>query len=270
MTAGKWEKLKKEFFYDRLFHLALIVSVRCEDGSSETLVIEKNQVINISKMYKKTDETQVFFLGKPPKEITLDQFVKNGENSVPQRQWFVYDGFTSNCQRFMMDLLSANDMLTNNARDFIFQDMSEMMKRIPSFAKFVQRAITDASSLFIRATGGNRETSYAGKPGLDLRGGLDPRPKIISDINSVHYKLTGDDLTYEQMESLLDDSVQQLKVRLKAIGDLLRERSRNIRVPSPQRRGYRERRNQNTGGSSGLSSDDVEKIVHGMVSVMVS
>ena len=48
LSLGKWESLKRDSDYDRMFHLYMVIKL----GNGHMIRLEKNQVINISTSFK--------------------------------------------------------------------------------------------------------------------------------------------------------------------------------------------------------------------------
>jgi len=152
ISFGTWNKQKKKYNYDKLFHLALVVTVQCRDRETVDIIIEKNEVINISRDYKVTNETETFPI-KPKKIITLNKLLENTLNNVGERKYFIYDGFTNNCQLFVRYILESNNLYDKKAEGFIFQDISQVLKGIPKYVKRIQKAVTDMASWYSKIVG---------------------------------------------------------------------------------------------------------------------
>tara|TARA_R110002073_G_scaffold334438_1_gene523968 strand:- start:931 stop:1278 length:348 start_codon:yes stop_codon:yes gene_type:complete len=61
-------------------------------------------------------------------------------------RFFRYDALTSNCQLFVKSCLEAIGMYTNEAKAFVYQDLEELMKELPSFVGGIAKKITDIQS----------------------------------------------------------------------------------------------------------------------------
>ena len=231
ISLGKWEKLRKEYYYDKLFHLSLQLTL--EDG--KILALEKFDVVSLSvdkrcdlsnvdcmnvaypknkggqlvceddeyssgdKCYKKQkrsikfDRKKYDLMNNPinPKKIekkiekdtrlTVNQLVKDPLNSMTKEEYFVYDPFKKNCQLFVSKILSHFGLLNKKSKDFIYQDIGEIIKRLPFYVKWTAKAFTDVSAFSkkIRGSGCGCESC--------LKGGCDSCmkcPLINTEINS--------------------------------------------------------------------------------------
>jgi hypothetical protein len=155
ISLGKWDKARKELGYDKFFHLALIATVQSPTGL-KNIVIEKNEVVNISTDYKTTKDTEV--LNVPyNKDLTLDQFLSKTLDVMGRSNFFRYDAFNNNCQVFIKTLLSTSGLLTPEADKFIFQDLKELSSKIPNWVQPITRGITDFGAIISKLSGKGQE-----------------------------------------------------------------------------------------------------------------
>jgi len=148
VSLGKWNELRKKYGFDRLFHLALVANV-----GGKNIIIEKNEVINISTNYKTYDttETEVVPLGE--RHLTVDEMLKKARETVGDVTFFSYDAFNNNCQFFIKYCLEAVDLYSDSARDFLFQDLGELVKELPGYVSKVANAATDTGAVFNKISG---------------------------------------------------------------------------------------------------------------------
>jgi DNA adenine methylase len=144
ITLGKWNEVRKKYSYDSLFHLSLIASVRMPDGALKQILMEKNEVINITDSFSSAGSIQY---KKVPVAccITLNDFLKNAE-AKGGADYFLYDAFTANCQMFLMTLLDANGLTTEATKEFIYQPVDELVKDLPGYTQKVARGLTDIAA----------------------------------------------------------------------------------------------------------------------------
>lgn len=148
LSLGQWEKSKKKYHFDELFHLRMIATL--SNGSN--VLIEKNQNINIIAYNRSsdTDKTESMNVPLRGKRITLQQLIDTTLNKVGEERFLEYDPFTTNCQRFILDILESNGLSSNNIKKFIYQDVSEMIEELPGYLKFISKEATDTASLIDR------------------------------------------------------------------------------------------------------------------------
>jgi hypothetical protein len=145
ISLGQLQLLMQKYGFDKLFHLALIVTLQ----NGKKLVVEKNEQINISDRISiaKDTETMQVSISTP---LTLNQLLKNSLNAVGKERFFIYDAFNrgngGNCQDFILYLLKASHLLTPQYHDFVFQDLTELFKKLPSYVGDVARVATDTAS----------------------------------------------------------------------------------------------------------------------------
>jgi hypothetical protein len=136
--------------YDKLFHLGIMLIL--DNGT--IISVDKNQIINIKKIDK--IETQSTRTGTEIQEVnlnnhiyTLDQVINNTRTRMGDQKFEVYNAFSSNCQDLILNLLEANYYGNKSDRDFVKQDLTELIRNIkfyPYFQSFLQ-GITDLARL---------------------------------------------------------------------------------------------------------------------------
>jgi hypothetical protein len=148
ISLGKFDKLKKKYNFDELFHLALIVNV-----SGRNIIIEKNEVVNISFNYQTTNKTQTMNVNLENQKMNINDMLTKTLNRIGPNKFFVYDSFSQNCQVFIRDILETNNLYSDDINNFVFQDVSELMKELPEFTRKGARFITDVGAFFRKLTG---------------------------------------------------------------------------------------------------------------------
>jgi len=128
ITLGQLNKVVKEKGYDTFFHL--FMHFHLENGRS--YIMEKNERVEITANLSQLDSqgTQCIPVTMyQPNSLTLNEFFSNAVQRFPKERLFIYDVVTQNCQRFQMDLLEANGLLTNRLEQFILQDAAAVVKK---------------------------------------------------------------------------------------------------------------------------------------------
>lgn len=156
LSFNKWDSLKKKYGFDQLFHLSLVATVK--DGDNlKNIIMEKNEVVNVSTDYRTSPKTQLFNLPKINKKITVRQLLENARQKVGDNLFFLYDAFTNNCQFFIKYLLESSGLMTPEAQNFLFQDISELVKELPSYLPKVARSVTDLGGIVSRLRGDGKD-----------------------------------------------------------------------------------------------------------------
>ena len=122
VSLGKWNELKSKYSFDKLFHLSLVA--RLESGKD--IILEKNEVVNISpdyKVYKDTESLDIPFTG----EMTINKILETARKNVGNKTFFDYDAFSNNCQFFIKYLLEGQGLYSQKAKDFLFQDLKDIL-----------------------------------------------------------------------------------------------------------------------------------------------
>lgn len=148
VSFGKWSKLKKEYSFDKLFHLALVANV-----GSKNLVIEKNEVINVSTSYKMSKDSEVMDVPLNGKNFTTNDMLQKTRQRLGDSKYFLYDGFKNNCQVFVRECLISEDLYNEREKNFLFQDLEELAKKMPSLSKKIMNITTDLGASVNKLTG---------------------------------------------------------------------------------------------------------------------
>lgn len=122
--------------YDKLFHLYGLIKL--DNGA--TYRFEKNQVIEIAKYNKDSDSDCVSV--PMNKDILFGEFFMKAQ-TAGGADYFKYDGFTNNCQDFILTCLRANSLLNPELSKFIKQDVQNL---VPPLIEKFGRKVTDLAA----------------------------------------------------------------------------------------------------------------------------
>jgi hypothetical protein len=139
LSLGKWNELKKKYGYDRFFHLYILF-----EAGGKTLMLEKNQVINLSYYTKPCTESMPV---SPGGTFTLNQMLDKTKSAMGDEKFFTYDPFVNNCQNFIISILRANGLLTNALESFIFQNIKQIVDELPDYMKPLAKGLTDVARM---------------------------------------------------------------------------------------------------------------------------
>ena len=134
ISLGKFEEIKAQNKYTDFYHLFVIALLQ----NGMMVRIEKNQTIELHTI-QSLPSNQAFAEITPHQHTTLKQFLDNGEQLMGKRLYFTYDAKENNCQVYIYNLLKANGDITEEATDFIMQDITEL----PEFTQTFAKAVTD-------------------------------------------------------------------------------------------------------------------------------
>lgn len=141
LTFGQFQKKLEKLEYDKLFHLRMILTL--EDNTQ--IQLEKNEVINITTKIDKVkgqEEIQIPL----NKELTLNKLLDGGKEILKDK-YFSYRAFDNNCQDYQIALLKGSGLLTEQAQNFIKQDVEELATINPYLRK-IANSLTDLGGKF--------------------------------------------------------------------------------------------------------------------------
>lgn len=124
LSFGKFEEFQKKHGYDKMFHLSLIVTL-----PNAKIIIEKNEVVHIAPFESSAvnDQTQYFKL-YPRKGLTITSIIDKTLQRIGPEKFYDYDAFTNNCQFFIRNILMNSGLLSQQAYNFLFQNISGIAK----------------------------------------------------------------------------------------------------------------------------------------------
>lgn len=152
ISFGKWGQLKKEYSFDKLFHLQLIANL-----GNKNLVIEKNEVININTNFSQSANTETLDVPLNNKNFTVNSMLNKTQQRLGDKIYFSYDGFENNCQRYVKECLISEDLYTEEAKNFLFQDVSELAKKMPQYTKKIMNTLTTTGAIANKLMGKGEE-----------------------------------------------------------------------------------------------------------------
>jgi transcriptional antiterminator Rof (Rho-off) len=157
ISLGKWKKLRKKYYYDKLFHLFLIITL--EDGTK--LSFEKNDIVNMEENDSRCSQKNVdcIELEYEQNSISVNDLVKKPLDRIGKKDYFIYDPFKLNCQIFIKSILETFGLYDNNTKNFVYQDIRDIVKELPFYVKWSGKAVTDTTAFAkkISGAGHNKE-----------------------------------------------------------------------------------------------------------------
>ncbi|MBS1735274.1 MAG: hypothetical protein JSS98_01560 [Bacteroidetes bacterium] len=141
LSLGKWDDLKTQYNFDKMFHLFLVIRL----SNQHAVRLEKNEVVRIANTFKLDNDTEFDEIHLHGKKITLDELLRNTINAVGSKQFFIYSPWNENCQRFILDILHSNGLLDEQSKQFIYQDLTELIQELPAVTKVIGQKVTDTA-----------------------------------------------------------------------------------------------------------------------------
>ena len=148
VSLGKWNELKQKYEFDKLFHLSLVA--RLDNGKN--IILEKNEVVNISPEFKNEKDAETLeipFTG----QLTIKDILDTAQKNVGDSKFFLYDPFTNNCQYFIKYLLEGQGLYSEQAKNFLFQDLKQIYEGLPSYVPKVMKGATTMGAIFNKILG---------------------------------------------------------------------------------------------------------------------
>jgi hypothetical protein len=154
ISLGSWGRMKKQYNFDDLMHLGMIATVRLPNGTNRNIMIEKVDAVTISPTISMTgNKVEYFTIPLNGKQITINEMVDKAKQAVGDKKFFDYSGLglgnepPNNCQYFLLYLLQNSGLLSESAKNFIFQDVEQLAKKMPEFSKRIMNAVTDLGQI---------------------------------------------------------------------------------------------------------------------------
>jgi uncharacterized protein YifE (UPF0438 family) len=161
LSGNKFDEVKVKQNIDKYYHLAMIVTV--SDGKySKTIVVEKNERINISLKYDNQSDTQSIDI-PVTKQITLNELLNNAVSSYGKSRIFIYDGLKANCSIFIDDLLKASGLSNGQSNEFLSQNntLKALEDELPDTTKTIMKGLTDIANVASKhINGGSLEDGF--------------------------------------------------------------------------------------------------------------
>jgi len=175
LSLGRFKELTSKK-YEVLYHLSLILFLE----SGEQLIYEKNESVEIIELRSSTSikDTTDFFDIDLLEPLMLATFVNNALEGMGSK-FFTYKSLLNNCQNFIRVSLSSSGLLTEDADEFIYQDMSEIRENINESHPYFEKLLDAITEL------GSRQTILMGKGKTEhdaLQKHLTKHSKIIHKI----------------------------------------------------------------------------------------
>ena len=155
ISLGKWSKLRDQYYYDKLFHLFLIIQL-----DDDTIIsFEKNSIVTATEddVRCSTKDTECVKLDYPTDSITLDDLVRKPLERIGKEKYFIYDPFKQNCQIFIRAVLETFGLYSKKAEEFIYQDITDIVKELPWYVKYVAKGVTDLDATVSKVTGAGKD-----------------------------------------------------------------------------------------------------------------
>lgn len=150
VSLGQMEEIMKKEGIDRFFHIGIVATL--EDDMM--LLIEKNSVINIEPIGKLAGNSEIMDVDLKGKSLTMNDLLDKGyEMAINKEEWWLYNAFSWNCQAFISLMLRANGIMTEELKEFLYQDLSKVLKQLYPTSQKIIKGTTDLSAVVDKLSG---------------------------------------------------------------------------------------------------------------------
>jgi hypothetical protein len=157
LTLGEFNKRIKDQPKDKLFHISMWVKL----ANGKTVLVEKNEVINMKVNPKKEKEEEVQPAGAVPAGLKFGEMLDKTQKQMGSK-YFTYSARDNNCGNYIEAVLKANGMNTEATHAFIGQDAKAILKGYPRIAKALNLITDTAGRANVLMEGGGMEESDCG------------------------------------------------------------------------------------------------------------
>lgn len=178
ISLGAWNDLKEQQGFDKMYHLFLVFTVLYDDKPVD-IIVEKLEVININtNIGSENDKTAYLNIFRQINNSNFDfdnpmfknTSVEQNQKIIPfkynlreimdrtrlrmgDKNFYDYDGFTNNCQVFIINILKAMDLFTVEAQQFTFQDVSGLKAGLHPIVPYTMKKITQLGAFVSKLIG---------------------------------------------------------------------------------------------------------------------
>jgi hypothetical protein len=156
LSAFELQKIMQQNGIDKFYHISLKIEILDYQGNVQTLLVEKNDTINI-EMWKQKPNMQILNIDLNSQEFTFNEMLERTRLMIGDKQFFEYNFLTANCGLFCIDVLKANYVYQTKYETFLYQNMGIISKKMSNSSKSRMSIITKLGALFTHARGGELE-----------------------------------------------------------------------------------------------------------------
>lgn len=132
--------------FDELLHLGMIINGK--------YLLDKQDVIHFERSSLPTGKDVESMDVKVDKEITINELLEKTKKRMGDADFTNYSSKKNNCQDFMLNVLAANGLSTQESSRFIKQDLEKVFNNLPSYAEKIADAVTEAGRVVERVMEG--------------------------------------------------------------------------------------------------------------------
>jgi hypothetical protein len=156
LTTGELDALMKKGSIDRFYHLSLKVDILTATNQNISLLIEKNDTINI-EIWKQKPDMEIMQVNLQDQKFTVFGMLEKTRLSIGNEKFFVYRWNGQNCGDFCINVLKANGVYNEEYKNFMYQDTTKITKNISQNSTNRLNIITKMGSIVSHLKGGKLE-----------------------------------------------------------------------------------------------------------------
>jgi hypothetical protein len=155
LSLGQWSNLQSKYGFDKFYHLALVLRLQ----NNKNIIVEKLDVVSVSDSYKTNSKTENMKVEEyQPTTLTLNDLLNNARSGLnDDKLFFGYDPLHNNCQYFIKYLLEYSGLYSQQAQQFLFQDISKLAQELNPITKRIMKGTTDLAATINKVMGKGNE-----------------------------------------------------------------------------------------------------------------
>ena len=176
VSAGKWEQLKEKYGFDKFFHLSMVATLQQKttisvDGRPKRvpkqLAIEKLEVVSVNDNIDVGEGMETQDVPLAGASFNIKDMFQKTRAEVGDTRFFSYSALGgNNCQDFIKMLLKSEGLYREPEAQFVYQDLTELVKELPESTSAISQGITNIGALANKYLGVGGSSMGSGKVGL--------------------------------------------------------------------------------------------------------
>ena len=176
VSAGKWEQLKEKYGFDKFFHLSMVATLQQKTTISvngrpkrvpKQLAIEKLEVVSVNDNIDVGEGMETQDVPLAGASFNIKDMFQKTRAEVGDTRFFSYSALGgNNCQDFIKMLLKSEGLYREPEAQFVYQDLTELVKELPESTSAISQGITNIGALANKYLGVGGSSMGSGKVGL--------------------------------------------------------------------------------------------------------
>ena len=133
ITFDTFNILCKNLNYNNIYHISFIFIIKLDD-KYKIILVDKQHTILLSDTFTIHNATMEFCSVQLKNKNNKFGDMINKVYDINKEQYLSFDIISNNCQTFAYDFMIANELLTDNCKKFILQDLKSVENDIPKYS----------------------------------------------------------------------------------------------------------------------------------------